>query len=473
MSTIDATSQSPLNDSNSPSRTSFFKTISYSMTDFNTELVGNIFGMYLFLFWETEIKLDPLLISIGYTIYAIWNAINDPLIGFLTDKPRKYWTKTGKRFPLILMAGIPFGLLFVLIFNVPAWDPVTEAWKYFIWFVLFTCIYDLFYSVISLNHSALFPDLFNNDRDRRTAGGIRMFFLLIGSVVAALIAPMFVIYNNRNSYGKMAWVFAAVGIVLFLCYLPGHFESKSLKQRYTIEQTQKQESFLKTLKFLLTQKNFMIVVIIFFLDGILGVSLSASIQYVVKYNLQLESESTIFVMAGWIAGALLSLFPWLIFSQKFKNNRKMMILGVFLNCVTLILCGSFWDLPSLVVGGVLLGIGGSALRIARNPVMADVMDECLVKSGHHIESSLMGIYTFFNRFSLIFQGWIFGLVHVLTQFDPNVITQTPLALFGIRMHTAFIPAALCLIGLILFIKIYNLTPEKTKLNQEIINEKML
>jgi Na+/melibiose symporter-like transporter len=300
-----------------------------------------------------------------------------------------------------------------------------------------------------------------------------MFFLLLGSVVAALVPPMIVIYENRDSYGQMAWIFAAVGIVIFLGYLPGHFESKALKQRYAIEQWHKPDSFLKTLKLLLSQKNFMIVVLIFFLDGILGTSLNASIQYVIKYNLQLQSDSTIFVMAGWIAGALLSLFPWLIFANKLKNNRKMMIWGVFLNCLTLILCGLFWDLPSLIVGTLLLGIGGSALRIARNPIIADVMDEALVKSGHHNESSLMGIYTFFNRFSLIIQGWIFSIVHLLTQFNPDAIVQTPLALLGIRMHTAFIPAVLCIIGLILFVKVYDLSPEKTKHNQQMIKEKSL
>ncbi len=453
------------------SRPSFLKTLSFSVAELNFEVLSGIFSMYLFLFWETEIKLNPFLISAGYTIYAIWNAINDPLIGYLTDKPRSYWTKSGKRFPLILIAGIPFSLMLVLIFNIPAWDMENQRILYFIWFVGFTCLYDTFFSVLNLNHYALYPALFVTDRARRNVGGIRMFFQLMGTLVGALVPPMIVIYGDISSYGKMAWIFAAVGAALFIAYLPGHLEPKELKQRYLIEQQLPQDSFFKTLKLLLTQKNFMIVVLIFFLDSIIGASLSASIQYVVKYNLQLESESTILVMGGFILGSLLSLFPWLFVSHKLNNNRKMLIIGVFLNTIFLLPCATFWDLPSLAVGAFLLGIGGAALRIGRNPVMADVIDESLVRSGHHMESSLMGVYAFFNRFSLIAQGWIFSIVHVLTGFDPEASIQSDIALLGIRLHTAVIPMILCLLGLILFVKVYDLTPEKTKMIQEQIHSK--
>jgi GPH family glycoside/pentoside/hexuronide:cation symporter len=331
----------------------------------------------------------------------------------------------------------------------------------------------LFFSILNLNHYALYPDLFTTDRDRRNAGGFRMFLQLIGTLITAILPPMFVEFGVPSTYGRMAWIFVVVGIVLFIAYLPGHIEPKELKQRYIHEQIQKQESFFKTLRILITQKNFMIVVLIFFLDSIIGASLSASIPYVIDYSLNLESGDTIFVMGGFILGAILSLFPWLIVSQKMKNNRKMLILGVFLNTIFLLPCAIFWDLPSLAVGAFLLGIGGAALRIGRNPVMADVMDESLVRSGHHMESSLMGIYAFFNRLSLIAQGWIFSFVHILTGFNPEVDTQSTLALFGLRLHTAIIPMILCLLGLILFVKIYDLTPEKTKQIQQQIHEKQL
>jgi glycoside/pentoside/hexuronide:cation symporter, GPH family len=199
------------------------------------------------------------------------------------------------------------------------------------------------------------------------------------------------------------------------------------------------------------------------LDSIIGASLVASIHYAVEYNLRLESGNATFVLVGFIAAALIFIPVWLLVAQKWKNNRKMLILGVFLNTIFLIPLAFFWDLWSLVAFAAVLGIGGAALRVARHPVMADVIDESIVKMGRHLESSFMGIYVFFNRFALIIQQVLFALVHTVTGFNqPPIYYQPPEALLGIRLHTAIIPAILCLAGLIAFAKMYNLTPERTK-----------
>ena len=109
--------------------------------------------------------------------------------------------------------------------------------------------------------------------------------------------------------------------------------------------------------------------------------------------------------------------------------------------------------------------------------MADVIDESIAKTGRHLESSFMGIYVFFNRFALIVQQVIFAIVHTLTGFrtydTSGIYYQPPAALFGIRLHTAIIPAVLCLAGLIAFVKMYNLTPERTKKIKEQIIEQGL
>ena len=82
----------------------------------------------------------------------------------------------------------------------------------------------------------------------------------------------------------------------------------------------------------------------------------------------------------------------------------------------------------------------------------------------------MGVYTFFIRFSLIAQGLIFAITHTLTQFDPHLSSQSELAKFGIRMHTALIPMILTLIALLVFVLVHDLKPEKTRVIQEKLKE---
>jgi Na+/melibiose symporter-like transporter len=310
---------------------------------------------------------------------------------------------------------------------------------------------------------AQYPEKFRSDKTRRTSGFWRMALSLVGTTVGFVIPPLLINYGDRQSYTNMSWIFVIINLVFFLTLIPGHKESQAMRERYfrEIEQSTK-ISFWKTLKNAITQKNFMVYILVFLFDGIIGASLTASIQYVTKYILVTDPAFSILILGGFILGALGSLFPWLILSQKLNNNRKMLIIGVFLNTIFLLPFMFVNDLIWFTLAAILLGIGGGALRIGRNPVFADTIDEATLKSGKHVEGAYMGIYTFFIRFSLIAQAFMFAIVHELTGFDSNVIIQTDLAKFGIRVHTALIPMILTLIALLVFYFLYDLTPEKTR-----------
>jgi GPH family glycoside/pentoside/hexuronide:cation symporter len=103
-----------------------------------------------------------------------------------------------------------------------------------------------------------------------------------------------------------------------------------------------------------------------------------------------------------------------------------------------------------------------AVLISLNPLFADVNDENTLTVGKHQEGTLAGIRTFFYRFSLIFQALIFAVIHYATGYnqDPHAI-QSPLAIWGIRIHAALIPFILGLIGFIIMMKWYDLEKEKT------------
>jgi GPH family glycoside/pentoside/hexuronide:cation symporter len=443
---------------------------SFGMGDFIYEVFNGIFGAFFFLYWETEVKLDIWIVTLAYVIFAIWNSANDPLIGYLTDRPNRFWKKYGKRFPMVMIGTVPAILTLAAIFSSPFLDPVQGAWIYFAWILITTCSYELFFTLSSLNHYALYPEKFKTDRQRRRAGGIRMALALVGTAIGFIVPPLLIEYENRASYTNMVWIFVIFNLIFFLSLIPGHRESNYLKKRYMKEKEEQKEqiSFWDSIRIVLRHKNFLVVILIFFLDSIIGVSLTASVQYVAKYVLEAEAETSIYILAGFILGALISLGPWLFFSEKINDNRRMLIIGVFLNTIFLLPFMFANDLFWLVIAAVLLGIGGGALRIGRNPVMADAIDEATLNSKRHLEGAFMGVYTFFNRFALIAQGIIFAVVHELTGFNANLPNQTELAKFGIRLHTALIPMILTLIGLIIFFRVYDLFPEKTaKIKQKL------
>ncbi|MCK4239297.1 MAG: MFS transporter, partial [Candidatus Lokiarchaeota archaeon] len=92
---------------------------SYGFGKSIVEFFDMAFGTYAFFFYESELGLNVWIVSFGIIIFALWNAINDPLVGFLTNRPFKFTKKWGRRFPWIFMGGIPWIFCYILIFMPP------------------------------------------------------------------------------------------------------------------------------------------------------------------------------------------------------------------------------------------------------------------------------------------------------------------------------------------------------------------
>ena len=97
------------------------------------------------------------------------------------------------------------------------------------------------------------------------------------------------------------------------------------------------------------------------------------------------------------------------------------------------------------------------------PILSDCYDEVTLSCGKHQEATLLGIRTIFMRSSIIITALIIALVHIYTGYnqDPNAI-QTPLAIWGIRLHRGLIPMIFAFAaGAIMFIW-YDLKGEKQR-----------
>ncbi|TFF92160.1 MAG: hypothetical protein EU543_05780, partial [Promethearchaeota archaeon] len=93
--------------------------LSFAFGYFVRSFLFTVFTERVFAFYENEIKLDPILILFAFVIYTIWNMFNDPLIGYISDKPNRFWNRWGRRFPWIVAMGLPYCFLIILVFAPP------------------------------------------------------------------------------------------------------------------------------------------------------------------------------------------------------------------------------------------------------------------------------------------------------------------------------------------------------------------
>ncbi len=82
-----------------PDKVSKGKMVSYGFAPFIATWTLASSNLLLFYYYEVELGLATALVGLSFVIYAVWNMINDPLAGFLTDKPMRWSRKYGLRAP--------------------------------------------------------------------------------------------------------------------------------------------------------------------------------------------------------------------------------------------------------------------------------------------------------------------------------------------------------------------------------------
>ena len=437
------------------------KTVSYSFGFLIAYHLGVFFSTFVFYYYEVVIGLPVVLIGLAFIIYAIWNMFNDPFIGYLTDKPMKWTKKWGMRTPWIIMGIFPSIICYFFIFTPPDVNAKANPWPVFLYLLIVVFIYDTFVSLYLTHLNAGYPNQFRTDYDRRKASVPQNIIPNTGSFLLSLIPPFVIIYGDRNS---MIIAVFLVLICTFVCaffLIPGIRESEEVKARYLRgHETKERESFWKMMKIAFQHKNYVIALITYGLYlAAYGLWLTSNI-YFIKDVLRLPYRVAVYLQLAIFIGFTGSIPFWLNVAKKL-GHAKTYTLGCLL--VSLAVLPTLW-ITTLWEAILYYGIGAcgfGCFYIMLFPIASDTYDEITAHIGKHQEATFSGIRTFFFRTSFITIGLIIAGVHIITGYnpDPNAI-QTPLAIWGIRVHMGLIPSLMMLFAFFIMLKYYDLTGEK-------------
>jgi len=444
--------------------------LSYSSAGFWSMFAWSVFGSYVFFFYEVAVGLGAFYIAFAMIIFTLWDAINDPLVGFLTDRIFKFTKKIGKRFPWIVIGILPANFVFVLLFMPPTYD-TSNPWVLFGWIVFTTCLFDTITTLCFVNVDALFPDKFRTDSARRKARGWGTPLSILALPFASIIPPLIITLKNPVTYIPLAWLCVGILATMALLFLPGMYENKEIKDRYFVGKVER-ESFVSTLKSSLKQKSFVIYLVLFFGFQIVTGSLTASIPYAVQIVLggPNPEDDTILLFAFFLNGAIIGAIVWIFLAKKIKNNKKTAVIGGVTLTLGALLTTFYVGLIDSLIYITILGLTMGNFWALMTIYFADVMDERIIITGTDVRGATVGVQAFFSRLSRGVQIATFAIVHGLTGFVEGETVQTELAKIGVRLHMSVIPAIILAICTFIYWKYYPITPQIWMQNKQKLKE---
>ncbi|MBP9998016.1 MAG: MFS transporter [Bacteroidales bacterium] len=438
--------------------------MSYGTGRFLMEFLTGAYGIMAFFFYEKEMGLPTIYPTIATIIYSIWNAVNDPLIGWITGK-KPVLAQYGKRLFWIVLGLILASLAFLLIFMVPETLHENKV-AVFIWMVVAICLYDASYSIWEVNYQGVFPDKFRSQDVRRKTAVTSTAFGSVGIALGAVLPPMFYHYGDTGSYITAALVIAVIGVIGSMLIIPG------VMQRNEAPAAPEEEmGFVDSLKSTVRHREFLILATMLFLYQSACICMTGSVNYVVNGVLGLPAKASTPIFAAMLIGALISVIIWSRVAKKLDNNFLMLIITNFfmaaaafpmLFCRTQLAFSIFMFLWGF-------GFGGCWTFIA--PAMADVVDSIVLKERKRNEGMIMGVRAFFMRLSYASQGIVFWLCHSLTGYDnaaPSM--QAPLAQWGITAHIGLVPSLFFLAAALLLLITKPIPADKARANRKALKE---
>ncbi len=422
----------------------------YGFGDTGFSLTSTIIAAFFAIFLTDVVGIPPGTAAIAIFIGRTWDYINDPLIGYLSDRTRTRW---GRRRPFLLFGALPFALAFILMWLRP---PFTGQIALTIYYAVAYVLFESAATFVYMPYFALTPELTNNYDERTSLTTYRMGFSILGSLVAFTI-PLMIVGSfspeNSASVTSMGIIFGvASALPLLLVFL-----STRERQEY---QKLDQPKLLESLRAALKNRPFVFSMVIFLLTWVSVDILQTTLLYFLKYVLGREAQSDL-IMATIFVTAMLVLPFWNWVSKRW-NKRMAYAAGIAFWAVvqcTLILFNSATPLPVILGLCALAGIGVSAAHVLPWSIIPDAIEWDEWQTGERHEGMFYSLVMLSMKVASSLAIPLVLLVLQVTGYQPNSTQQPASAILGIRMAIGPIPAVLLVIGIV-FALLYPLSREK-------------
>lgn len=350
----------------------------YSLATLGMAAVSGIYSVLLTIYYQDYLGLEARWITLAMLIYAIWNAINDPIFGQITDNTR---SKLGRRIPYMRFTAPFFAVTFALVWFAPEKAPDLTQ---FIWMLVSMLLYDTCYTIIGLVHGALIPEMSESDQERGKLSITSSIFGLLGTLIGFMVPDFFRPKAGSVSTSMFSMQMSMIAVGLIACFLI-ILTSYKIKEHKEFSQVDQALGWWQATKNTLVNKSFLIFVAANFMCTFMFSICMGAVYYVADYVTQ--SDVLPLLAALFIPLAIGVPLVQLVLKKLEPVSALqyyLLICGGGLIALTFVPAKLIW------ITIAILGFGYSGIQVVTYLLLGQVIDEDEIKTGVRREGSYFG-----------------------------------------------------------------------------------
>ncbi|MBD2112234.1 MULTISPECIES: MFS transporter [Cyanophyceae] len=434
----------PPSSTAAPAKFSLWGKLAFGAGDIGPGMTANLLSFSFLIFLTTAAGLSPVAAGSVLAIGRIWDAFNDPFIGYLSDKTRTRW---GRRYPWIVLGAIPFGVTFFLTWVVPDWGDAARFWYY----VVMSLLFQVFYTVVNLPYTTLTAELTKDYDERTELTAFRLGSSLFGAIAALGLGLVIaqVIADQRQQYLVLGGICAVLSVLPLLWCVWGTYPYAV--QRNALQPADTDEAalpFLQQIRVVFSNRAFVFVVGIY-LFAWLALQMTASIiPFYATFWMGLDSY---FLAALLVQGTAILMMVVVNYLSRRLGKQEVFYIGIGTWIIAQI--ALFFVQPGQVAALYLLCIvisfGVATAYVVPWAMLPDVIELDEIKTGQRREGIFYAFMTLLQKVGLALGLFLVGLALQSSGFVSEAAQQSDSALLAIRVFIGPVPMVLLAMSVLL------------------------
>ncbi|GAB4320476.1 MAG: MFS transporter [Promethearchaeota archaeon] len=417
----------------------------------NGVLSGVVYASITF-FYNAKLGLDETLLGYAWLLFMVWNAVNDPILGWLMDNSK---SKLGRRVPFIRYGAPLYGLTFALCYLPVA--PLNDQTALFVNFLLVMAAFDTMFSLIGTCYFALPNELAITAERRAEVAVFGSVFGLLGILVTFALPTVLLTGYEQGTHPFFLPAMVITGAACAATLWGTSYFLRENKFAVLQEPEGLWESIVNTVKDPEHRRSLIPWMVVSFSMTLLGTILTTGIFYYVDYvvvdQLYLDGgELNLLAVGPLFAAGLLGIAVGIAFNLRalplWGPKRVMRVNFLLVTGGFLALFATGRQLGASVgpIGVLLFGYSGALVSFPA--LMGDVIDHDELVTGRRREGTYGGFNAIITKPAVSLANWAFlsvigafGFVRPVLENGAAVKQPQPdSAITGILFSLTVIPA---------------------------------